>query len=142
VATATEDRLSYSATRAHAARGAVKRGDRGRVLINAQMSGFWGEAEILCSTRALPGSDPDADPYSSWPLNRLDLRTAFEAGRAEVLAWEQAASVPSAGITLQQTDTPFCRGQLAIAGSCAAAPDIEWEAAHDPTDRQESSRAC
>ena len=25
-----------------------------RVLINAQMSGFGGEAEILCSTRALP----------------------------------------------------------------------------------------
>jgi hypothetical protein len=45
------------------------------------------------------------------------------AGRAEVLAWDQAASVPSAGITLQQTDTPFCRGQLAIAGSCAPAPD-------------------
>jgi hypothetical protein len=35
------------------------------------------------------------------------LSTAFEAGRAEVLAWEQAASVPSAGITLQQTDTLF-----------------------------------
>jgi hypothetical protein len=31
------------------------------------------------------------------------LSTAFEAGRAEVLSWEQAASVPSAGITLQQT---------------------------------------
>src|SRR5262249_24958066 len=27
---------------------------RGRVLINAQMSAFGGEAEILCSTRALP----------------------------------------------------------------------------------------
>jgi hypothetical protein len=26
----------------------------GRVLINAQMSGFEDEAEILCSTRALP----------------------------------------------------------------------------------------
>jgi hypothetical protein len=26
----------------------------GSVLINAQMSGFGGEAEILCSTRALP----------------------------------------------------------------------------------------
>jgi hypothetical protein len=26
----------------------------GRVLINAQMSGFGDEAEILCSTRALP----------------------------------------------------------------------------------------
>src|SRR5262249_32220919 len=66
----------------------------------------------------------DADPYSSRPRNRLDLSTAFEAGRAEVLAWDQAASVPSAGITLQQTDTPFCRGQLAIAGSCAPAPDV------------------
>ena len=28
--------------------------DLGRVLINAQMSGFGGEAEFLCSTRALP----------------------------------------------------------------------------------------
>ena len=27
----------------------------GHVLINAQTSGFGGEAEILCSTRALPG---------------------------------------------------------------------------------------
>ena len=26
----------------------------GRVLINVRMSGFGGEAEILCSTRALP----------------------------------------------------------------------------------------
>src|SRR5262245_12894103 len=75
------------------------------------MSGFGGEAEILCSTRALPGSDPTATPtrIPHGPRNRLDLSTAFEAGRAEVLAREQAASVPSAGITLQQTDTPFCR---------------------------------
>jgi hypothetical protein len=36
--------------------------DLGRVLINAQMSDFWGEAEILCSTRALSGSDPTATP--------------------------------------------------------------------------------
>jgi hypothetical protein len=80
------------------------------------MSGFAGEAEILCSTRAVPVlTQLHADPYSSRPRNRLDLTTAFEAGRAEVLAWGQAASVPSAGITLQQTDTPFCRGQLAIA---------------------------
>ena len=33
-----------------------------RVLINAQMSGFGGEAEVLCSTKALPGSDPTATP--------------------------------------------------------------------------------
>ena len=48
---------------------------------------------------------------------------AFEAGCAEVLAWVRAASVPSAGIALQQTDIPFCRRQLAIARSCALAPD-------------------
>jgi hypothetical protein len=30
----------------------------GRVLINAQKSGFGGEAEILCSTRALPVLTP------------------------------------------------------------------------------------
>src|SRR5262245_46964723 len=104
------------------------------------MSGFGDEAEIFCSARTLPVlTRLHADPCSSRPRNRLHLSTAFEAGRAEVLACEQAASVPSAGITLQQTDTPFCRGQLAIAGSCAPAPDIEWEAAHDPSDRQESS---
>jgi uncharacterized protein (DUF1330 family) len=34
-----------------------------------------------------------------------------------------AASVPSAGIALQQTDIPFCRRQLATAGSCAPAYD-------------------
>jgi hypothetical protein len=33
-------------------------GELGRVLINAQMSGFGGEAEILCSTRALPVLTP------------------------------------------------------------------------------------
>src|SRR5262245_62193696 len=88
------------------------------------MSGFWGQSGNLGSIRALSvGPNCDADRYSSRPRNRLGLSTAFEAGRAEVLAWEQAASVPSAGITLQQTDTPFCRGQLAIAGSCAPAPD-------------------
>jgi hypothetical protein len=27
--------------------------------------------------------------------------------RAELFAWERAASVPSAGIALQQTDIPF-----------------------------------
>src|SRR5262249_46886749 len=59
----------------------------GRVLINAQMS-VLGEAEILCSTRAPPVlTQLHADPYSSRPRNRLDLSTAFEAGRAEVLAW-------------------------------------------------------
>jgi hypothetical protein len=33
-------------------------GELGRVLINAQMSGFGGEAPILCSTRALPVLTP------------------------------------------------------------------------------------
>jgi ABC-type uncharacterized transport system substrate-binding protein len=33
-------------------------GELGRVLINAQMLGFGGEAEILCSTRALPVLTP------------------------------------------------------------------------------------
>src|SRR6516225_11189258 len=32
---------------------------KGVLLINAQMSGFAGEAEILCSTRALPVLDPN-----------------------------------------------------------------------------------
>jgi uncharacterized protein (DUF1330 family) len=48
---------------------------------------------------------------------------ALEAGLAEILAWERAANVPSAGIALQQTDIPFCRHQLANARSCAPAPD-------------------
>src|SRR5262249_50287633 len=82
--------------------------------------GFWGKAEILCSTRAPPVlTQLHADPYSSRPRNRLDLSIAFEAGRAEVLAWEQAGSEPSAGITVQQTDTPFCRGQLAMVRTSA-----------------------
>jgi hypothetical protein len=52
-----------------------------RVLINAQMSGFGGEAEILCSTRALPVLTPVLTTHhSSRPLRSRSSTCAILRG--------------------------------------------------------------